>query len=446
MTAPRARLGRLVAAAAAALALAAGPARADEARPAAEAKSTAERYFRAGAKAYAAQSFAAAAANFDEAYRALPLPEIAFSAAQAYRRLYRVDPRPAHVQRAVELYRVYLDKVKTGGRVGDAADSLGEMERELDKLKARGARIETAAVERTRLGINVSLGPSPGVSLGGQAPEAGAALREIGDATGDALPGVKVAIDGKPVEPFALVDVAPGEHAIAVAADGYFPIEKRQRALEGATALVEVELRPRPAKVAIRTEPGARIAVDGRAMPSARLELAPGKHLIAITHRGREPFAREVTVGRGEALVLTASLAKTGRRRAVPWVLAGAGGLGLIAALSVTAALVEDNRAQDLRAKIRAGDQPASAGDAYDGAIRRRDAATTTAWVFGVGALAVGATAAALYFIETPAEVAPAEPVAPIRRSGVAEDRARRIRFAPVASSTGGGVAAFGRF
>src|SRR6185503_11585022 len=72
----------------AALALAAGPARAEGSRE------EAERYFRAGARAYAAQSFAAAAAHFDEAYRAMPLPEIAFSAAQAYRRLYRIDPRP----------------------------------------------------------------------------------------------------------------------------------------------------------------------------------------------------------------------------------------------------------------------------------------------------------------------------------------------------------------
>ena len=57
----------------------------------------AERYFRAGAKAYAAQNFEAAATNFDEAYKALPLPEIAFSAAQAYRRLYRIDAKPEYV-------------------------------------------------------------------------------------------------------------------------------------------------------------------------------------------------------------------------------------------------------------------------------------------------------------------------------------------------------------
>ncbi len=401
----------LAAAAAVALALAAGPARAEDSR------AVAERYFRAGARAYAAQSFAAAVANFDEAYRALPLPEIAFSAAQAYRRLYRVDPKPSHVQRAVELYRIYLDKVKTGGRVGDAADSLGEMERELDRLKARGARIEAAAVERTRIGINVA--------LAGQAAETGA-LREIGDATGDALPGVALSIDGKPVEPFALVDVAPGEHAIAVSADGYFPVEKRQRAVKGATALVEIELRPRPAKVTIHTEHGARIAIDGRAMPSPRFELPAGKHLLAVTRRGRAPYARELTVERGEALAVTAPLAKTGRRRAVPWVLAGGGVLALGSALSVAGALIEDARAEDLRALIRAGDQPPSTGQDYDRAIGRRDDARTAAWVFGIGAAAAGATAAALFFFDTPS--------------------AEGAHLAPIASSTGAGIAAFGRF
>src|SRR5207248_4111962 len=54
-----------------ALVLVAGTARAD--------RETAERYFRAGEKAFAAQNFAAAAVDFEEAYKALSLPEIAFS-------------------------------------------------------------------------------------------------------------------------------------------------------------------------------------------------------------------------------------------------------------------------------------------------------------------------------------------------------------------------------
>src|SRR5262245_44195672 len=89
------------------LVLLAGVASADD-------KATAERYFRAGAKAYAAQNFQAAATNFDEAFKALPMPEIAFSGAQAYRRLYQLEPKPEYVRRAVELYQVYLGAVKTG--------------------------------------------------------------------------------------------------------------------------------------------------------------------------------------------------------------------------------------------------------------------------------------------------------------------------------------------
>src|SRR5262249_12565984 len=90
----------------------------------ADPRANAEKYFRAGAQAYSAQNFAAAAQDFDEAYKAMPIPEIAFSAAQAYRKLYRVEPKAEYVKRSVELYRAYLEKVKSGGRVGDAADSL----------------------------------------------------------------------------------------------------------------------------------------------------------------------------------------------------------------------------------------------------------------------------------------------------------------------------------
>jgi hypothetical protein len=106
----------------------------------AEDRATAEKYFKAGAKAFAAQNFHAAASNFDEAFKALAMPEIAFSAAQAFRKLYQVEPKPEHVKRSIELYEFYLSKVKSGGRVSDAADNLTEMKRERDKLEAAGVR------------------------------------------------------------------------------------------------------------------------------------------------------------------------------------------------------------------------------------------------------------------------------------------------------------------
>ena len=57
-----------------ALSLAAGAARADD-------RASAERYFRAGAKAYAAQNFSAAATNFEEAFKALVREAVAANGA-----------------------------------------------------------------------------------------------------------------------------------------------------------------------------------------------------------------------------------------------------------------------------------------------------------------------------------------------------------------------------
>lgn len=378
-----------------------------------------ERYFRAGAAAYAAQNFAAAAANFEEAFKALPMPEIAFSAAQAYRRLYRTDPQPQYVRRSVELYRAYLDKVKTGGRVGDAGDNLAEMERELEKLEARGAKTRISMlVEKTRMGVNVSIKDRDAEQPG--------ALREIGEGTGGALAGVKAMLDNKPVEPYALVDVEPGDHVITVTADGYFPVEKKQRAIKGASSLVEIELQPKPAKVKLKTESGTRISVDGRAAASPALELSAGRHFVTITRAGRQPWGRELTVTRGQELVVDAPLVKTGRRRAVPWVLGGAGLLAVGATTFAIGALVADGNATDLRDQITAGNAPPSAGVDFDKEVGRRDKFKTSAIVLGGGALVAGAVGLALYLFDKPS--------------------AESIKVTPTAGAGTAGVSAFGRF
>jgi len=361
-------------------------------------RKTAEKYFRAGAKAYAAQNFVAAAANFDEAYKSEAMPEIAFSAAQAYRRLYRIEPKPEHVKRAIELYRAYLEKVKTGGRVGDAADNLAEMERELDKLGASGVRVGvTSTIARTRLGISVTLAD--------QSTAESSVLQEIGDATGETTRGLTATLDGKPVEPFALVAVDAKEHFVAVSADGYFPVEKKAFAVEGQSALVEIELKPRPAVVKVTTEDSARISIDGRPIattPAPPLEVPAGKHLLAIMRNGREPFSREITVTRGQQLTLTAPLEKTARRRAVPWVL---GGAGLLAAGAITTSIlasIKDGNASDLRDGIDTGNRPPSDGDRYDAEVRARDRYVTTTWVLGGAAVTAGTVGVLLLLFDSP--------------------------------------------
>jgi hypothetical protein len=358
----------------------------------AEDRETAERYFRAGARAYAAQNFEAAATDFEEAYKNLTMPEIAFSAAQAYRRLYRVSPKPEYVTRAIELYRAYLDHVKTGGRVGDAADSLAEMQREADRL-AIAAKPRIQEVEHTRIGVTVTV-------AGGDAPATGA-LREIGDVAGDAIPGLAATLDGKPLAPFALADVDAGPHVIAVTADGFHPIEKKLVAVAGQSQLLEVELRPKPASVTVSTEGGAELSIDGRPS-SSPAEVAAGKHLLAIVHRGREPWVRELVVTRGQVLHLDAPLVQTGRRRAVPWLAAGT---GIVAALAVTTgilALGHDHDASDLRSQIAAGNAAPSVATRYDDEVASRDHDVTATWILGGSALALGAATAALYWFDKP--------------------------------------------
>jgi hypothetical protein len=359
-------------------------------------RANAERYFRAGAKAYAAQNFQAAATNFDEAYKAMPMPEIAFSAAQAYRRLYQVDPKPHYVRRAVELYQQYLAKVKTGGRVGDAADNLADMKRELAKLEAAGLSTKEAPVrEMTRLGVNVSVAD--------QQSEL-AAVREIGDATGQTLK-LTATIDGVKVEPFALVEVRPKEHIITVSADGYYPLEKKAVGIEGQSMFVEVELQPKPAKLTVRTESDARISIDGRFIataPTAALDVAAGKHLVTVLRRGREPFAKELTVSRGDELALGAPLEATARRRAVPWLLGASGVLLAGAATTGVFAVVRDQRASELQDGIDMGNRPPFEADERDRTIRSRDRFVTWTCVLGGAALVAGGVAGVLFYVDTP--------------------------------------------
>jgi hypothetical protein len=356
-------------------------------------KALAEKYFRAGAKAYSAQNFQAAASNFNEAFKVLAMPEIAFSAAQAYRKLYQVEPKPEYVRRSVELYQFYLERVKTGGRVGDAADNLAEMKRELDKLEAAGVKTAPLVEKaQTRLVVNVSVADQSN----------DAALREIGDVSGDsAIKGLVTMIDGTKVDAFTPVVVEAKEHVVHVEADGYFPIDKRTVAVDGQSALVDIELKPKPAKLSVKTEDGARIFVDGR-LAATPADVTKGKHLIAVLRRGREPFAREIDVTRGQEIAIDAPLAKTKQRKAVPWVLGGAGIAAVGAITTAVFASSRDGRAEDLQADIMMGNQPASVADERDAAIRSRDRFMTWTYVLGGAALVAGGTGVALLYFDMP--------------------------------------------
>jgi tetratricopeptide (TPR) repeat protein len=245
---------------------------------AADPRSDAQKRFYIGVKAYHANNFAAAAEHFEEAYKILPLPEIAFSAAQSYRRQYRIDRKIERAQRAVELYRIYLDAVKTGGQVGIAAD------RELQNRQGPAKPVAAPVVERTTIVINPVL-----------ATERSGDGFELSEAPADTAKIVAL-LDGKPVPVYDKIDVEPGPHKIHVEVEGYVPSDVTERAVKDSNTTANVKLAPLPAKVTVKTEAGVTLRVDGRPATGPELALPAGRHVITITKQGRESVAREVVV------------------------------------------------------------------------------------------------------------------------------------------------------
>lgn len=382
------------------------------------------KFYRAGEKAYVAQQFATAAQNFYEAYKVLPLPEIAFSAAQAYRRQYRIDQSPEAVRRSVELYTFYLARVKEGGRVGDAADSLGEMERELEKLGGKTMPVtvvEPTFVDRTQLGITVNLA---GIRDDDR-------MEEVDDVRmGAETIEVKTWIDGKPVAPDKMIEVTPGDHVVRAEAVGFAPSEKKHPAPKGHSELAELELQALPARVKIVTDADARISIDGVSVgqaPIAPLELVAGRHVLTIVRAGRRPISRALVVGRGQELTVAAPLESTTRRKSVKFVAGIAIGFGVIALASGGAAIVEDGKAEDLLVELRTGNHPpGTVGADYAKARDFRDQLVTGTWLFGATAVGIGLVAGYLYYFDTPS--------------------AEGIRVAPIAGGGVGGAQVIGRF
>ena len=254
----------------------------------------AERYFRAGEKAYQAQNFEAAAQNFEEAYKA---------AAAARDRVLRgagVSPpvsrrcaRPSTSSARSSSTQLYLDKVKTGGRVADAADSLGR-----DAARARSP--DQAWASRSRPSSRRSTPSSASsVALGGDV-DARTRVREVDETTRHALAGIVVTFDGKRVEPYALINVEPGDPRVHVEAPtATSRSTSQQKVVKGTTNIDRRRARSEAGEGQLDDRSG-RADLDRR--PADRhdaadaLDVPAGPHVVTILHRGREPVARELVV------------------------------------------------------------------------------------------------------------------------------------------------------
>jgi PEGA domain-containing protein len=362
-----------------AFALLAGAARADEAADKQRVEE-ARTYFEAGKQAYEAGDYPTAIRSFDQALRALPRPPIRFSLAQAYRKQYYVDRDAAKLKAAVRLYREYTQEVPRGGRRDDAAQYLGELSPQLERLEA--------------------VHPIPSAPA---VPEAKTQLMVMSQ-----VKQVTVTIDGGAAAAAPLTrDVAPGPHRIHAEAPGHFPLDLDGLAVDGRLVVVEATPRPQPARIALATPAGAEVALDGRdvgtaPLPGGVIVTAAGKHYLTVSEHGHEPFVREVELDHGQTLKLDAPLARTAQRKASLWVLGGSGALLVGGGVTTVLAWMAQSDAQGILDRGQTQNLTMADLQAYNDARARRDRLVTVSAVLYGTAAAVGITGLLLYLTDHP--------------------------------------------
>jgi hypothetical protein len=361
----------------------------------------ARRFFEAGRQAYEAGQYVVAITAFEEAHRLAPRPSIVFALGQALRRQYILDHDSGKLERALLLYRDYVTEVPQGERRDEAVGYLGELEPVWLRLKAElyAARSTQAAAavpppaqpKRTQLMISsLTRGARGGID--------GATLAEV------------------PV----IQDVTPGKHTIRVALAGYFPEEVEGIAVEGHLIVVEVNLRERPALVAVRAPADAEISVDGRVVGKTPLPgpvpLAAGRHVVTIAKRGHYPEITELTLFRGQSHELEGALEATTQRRMSTYVLWSSLGCFLLGGVTLGLSQHADREAKGLADKAARENISSTERDDYNRQLARRDDwLATSGWVFG-GAAVLAAAGALLYWVDNPRVDSP--PPAPLVPTG----------------------------
>jgi len=280
--------------------------------------------FKAGANAYAAGDYLAAIQGLETAYALTPLPAIAFSLAQAERKQYGLKKEREHLQRAVELYRRYLEQEPEGARKNDALLALAELQPQLGRTAPSEAAPKPQA-RPTRLMI-------------------------VSD-----TPGARIALDGGPLSSSPLIrEVLPGKHRARVEAPGYYQAEREVVALSGELILSELRLAERPSSLYVWAPPNAAIYVDGVYVAEggalATVPLAAGAHQLVVAQKGRRVVRRDVRMKRGENQTEYVTLEPTTQRRLSEYLFMG-GGLALGAGVVLSAFAVRaENSAENFLA------------------------------------------------------------------------------------------------
>ena len=378
--------------------------------------------FKAGATAYAAGEYLAAIQALDTAYGLTPLPAIAFSLAQAERRQYFVAHQREHLDRAITLFRRYIDQVPQGGRRADALDALSQLEPLAATLIEKQEK-ESAA----------------------HSPEGGGAVRPTRLMITAEAPGARLSLDGGPPVPSPLIrEVEPGKHRVSTSAGGFYPDERDLTAVAGELIPVSVSLRERPATLTVTAPGDAELFVDGafvsRGGDGVALQLPSGTHRLSVAEKGHRVSFHLLDLGPGETAHVPVVLEPTWQRRTSRALFIGGGvalGVGIVA--SVLAVGAED-RAQEFLRKQSEGNVTTSDLSSYRSAVTDRNRYRTLTTVSVATSLGLLITGLILYEMDhpEPQEIDRAAPKVDVDRPRTA-DRATHPRtfVAPVLAADG---------
>lgn len=362
--------------------------------------------FKAGANAYAAGDYLAAIQALETAYELSPLPAIAFSLAQAERKQYFVKEERAHLERALLLFRRYLEQEPRGARREDALLALSQLE---PLLGAKSTASEPARQQArpTRLMI-------------------------VSEAA-----GARISLDGGPATASPLIrEVAPGKHRARVRAKGYLDAEREVTAVAGELLLTEVRLSERPSMLYVWAPEGSEVHVDGvyvaQGGERVSVPVVAGHHQLAVMQKGRRLVRRDLEVERGRAYSEHVTLEPT-TQRSLSELLFVAGGGALGASLVLSAfAVRSENEAEAFVGRRNHGDGTSTGLVAYNASLEERNRYRTAAVIGVAGSFGMFITGLFLHELDRPSLTGAPRPGS----SRPAEQASLpRLSFAPIAST-----------
>jgi tetratricopeptide (TPR) repeat protein len=364
--------------------------------------------FKAGANAYAAGDYLAAIQALETAYEISPLPAIAFSLAQAERKQYFVKQERQHLERALTLFRRYLQQEPRGPRREDALSAIALLEPLLGAKPAVSEAPAKVQVRPTRLMI-VSEAPGARIALDGGAPTASPLIREV----------------------------TPGKHRARIMAQGFYDVQRDVTAVQGELILTEVELIERPSMLYVWAPAGADVYVDGvyvaRGGARLRLPLSTGRHQLAVGQKGKRLVRRNIEVERGKSNTAVVRLEPTLQRNLSELLFIG-GGAALGAGVALSAfAVRSENRAEDFVRRLGKEEVGTAELISYEASVVERNRYRTAATVSIAGSLGLFITGLFLHELDQPNFASPQRPERLPSSDGQLGSKV--VRFAPVASA-----------